>query len=281
MRQQLAFINSSRYKLVLSLAYGLFLYLFLIAFLPFGVSNYDPQHEYTFEFLKEMAIFVPVTIIASLINEFGIRAFLKNRANFRFFIGWTIWSLVLIGLIIFVTYNFLGNWHDWKMQSVPGFVFNTATVLIFPAVGVFFFFRHSALRQNYDAILTNADSSFDQNLMIQFSGEGVKDNISIALADFIYARAQDNYIELIYLKNNILSRFLIRSSLNKFVKTLQYDFLVRCHRSYLINLYNVHSIKGGRQNLRIFMDHKDVVIPVSKTYIDNTMESLRKYKRFQ
>ncbi len=281
MSGQYPFYNTIKYRLVLSFAYGVFLFLFLMAFLPFGVSNYNPQHEYTLDFLLEMGIFLPVTILASLTNEFGIRPLLKRRSDSLYIIGWTTWSLIFIGLIIFTVYNFLGDWHDWQLNSLPGFLFNVAMVLIFPAVGCFFYFRFLGLRKNYDAILTNPDQRIDPKDMLHFTGEGTKDRISISVSDFIYARAQDNYIELHFLKHSHLTKFLIRSSLARLDATKDHGFLVRCHRSYLVNLYNVHSIKGSLKDLKIILSHIDLEIPVSKTYSESTLEQLRYYKGFQ
>ena len=281
MQQNLSFIHSGRYKLTLSIAYGVFLYLFLMLFLPFGVSNYDPDHEYTFKFLLEISIFMPATIVASLINEFVLKGLVPRKESYAFIIVWTLWSMIYLGLIIFTIYNYLGNWHDWKLSSVPGFVFNTATVLVFPAVAVFFYFRYKNLQEHYDAILTNTLSGIDAKQMILFTGQDSKDKLSVSVENFLYARAQDNYLELYYLKNKEVAKFLIRSSLANIESSLEYEFLVRCHRSFLINLYNVHSVKGNRKNLQISMLYSEGTIPVSQTYVDVTLRALRQFKQFQ
>lgn len=281
MGSEFNFFHASRYKWVLSLGYGIFLFLFLLAFLPFGVNNYDPQHKYTVNFLLELSLFIPVVFLVCLINEFGIKMVFKKYNGYPFIMGWTLWSFIFLGTAIFITYNYLGGWHDWQWSSFPGFLLNTSTVFVFPAVGIFFYFRFRSLQQNYDAILTNFGDVIDNKLMIHFKGEGVKDKISIAVADFIFAQAQDNYIEIHYLKNNSLSKYLIRSSLSALEDQLEHDFLVRCHRSFLINLYNVHSIKGNQKDLKINVAHSDAVIPVSRTYVTTTLDRLKKYKGFQ
>ncbi|WP_445386442.1 LytR/AlgR family response regulator transcription factor [Robiginitalea sp. IMCC44478] len=275
------FFHTSRYKWVLSLGYGIFLFLFLLAFLPFGVDNYDPQHAYTPTFLLEISFFIPVTVIVCLLNEFGIKRFFNNNTGYPFIISWTLWSFISTGAATFTAYNYLGDWHDWQWSSFPGFVLNLSTVFIFPAAGIFFYFRFQTLKKDYDSVLTNLMGGIDEKLMIHFKGEGVKDNISIAVSDFIFAQAQDNYIELHYLKNGTLSKHLIRSSLSALQEQLEQDFLVRCHRSFLINLYNVHSIKGNQKDLKITMAYSDVIIPVSRTYVANTLDRLKQYKRFQ
>ena len=281
MAQKHEFYHSSVYKLVLSFVNGIFLYVFLLVFLPFGVSNYDPNHEYTLDFLLEIGHFVPLVIFLTLFNEFAIKPIFKGRSSLKFIIGWTIWSFILLGSAVFLLYNFLGNWHDWRWSSFPGFVIDVSAVLLFPIAGTFFFFRYKKLQEEYDEVLTKAEGGSDLKEMIHFSGEGVKDNISISVQDFLFARAQDNYTELYYLKDRTASKFLIRSSLSSLMKTLEYDFILRCHRSFLINLYNVHSIKGSRKNLKISMRHSDMVLPVSKTYVDDILNGLKLYMKFQ
>ena len=190
MAQKHEFYHSSVYKLVLSFVNGIFLYVFLLVFLPFGVSNYDPNHEYTLEFLLEIGHFVPLVIFLTLFNEFAIKPIFKGRSSLKFIIGWTIWSFILLGSAVFLLYNFLGNWHDWRWSSFPGFVIDVSAVLLFPIAGTFFFFRYKKLQEEYDEVLTKAEGGSDLKEMIHFSGEGVKDNISISVQDFLFARMQ-------------------------------------------------------------------------------------------
>ncbi|HMB61538.1 MAG TPA: LytTR family DNA-binding domain-containing protein [Eudoraea sp.] len=281
MPHELVFFHTPRYKLVLSFVIGLFLYIFLLAFLPFGVDNYNPNHSYSLEFLFELGYFIPITSLISLFNEFGIKSLFKKHLSYGFIIGWTLWSFVLLGLVIFITYNYLGDWHDWKLSSAIGFVADVSKILVFPMAGTFVYFRYRALQEKFDGFLTNIERSIDDRQMIRFTGQGTKDKISVTVADFLYARTQDNYVELYFLKNGQLSRFLIRCSMTAMYDSLEYDFLVRCHRSYMVNLYNVASIKGNRNDLRITMSHAEETIPVSRTYVDGTLEGLKKYKHFQ
>ena len=65
-----AFFKTPKYKLSLCISISLFFYAFLIFFLPFGVDNYNPNHQYTLTFLLEILKFAIGIFIFSLMNEF-------------------------------------------------------------------------------------------------------------------------------------------------------------------------------------------------------------------
>ena len=112
-----SFFTTTAYKWVQSLSIGIFLYLFLIAFLPFGVSNYNPQHEYTPGFLLELGIFGGFALVVSVFNEFVLKRVLPSRITMKYVWLWWLWSILFIGLSLFLVYNILGEWHDWKILS--------------------------------------------------------------------------------------------------------------------------------------------------------------------
>jgi len=140
--QDLGFYDSTRYRLVLSIVLGLFLCLFLVAFLPFGVSNYDPNHQYTLRFLAELSVFGWATIAFALVNELGIRPLVFRRATAKRVVLWSAWTCLFLSQGVFLTYNFVGGWHDFHFSSALAFVFQVSGVLIFPLTGTVFWFHH-------------------------------------------------------------------------------------------------------------------------------------------
>ena len=276
----LSFYNSSKYKLIISLAQAFFLYLFLIVFVPFGVDNYNPKHETTLYFLTQLFIFPAEILVFSLINEFLIRPLIFKKLSYRRILFWAIWTCVLLSLTTFLFYNIMGNWHDMHLSSAVEFIFNCTSILIFPQIGTFFFFRYKTLQQHFYTILTDRNQSIEDNPMITFAGQGSNDLIVIAATDFIYAQAQDNYVKLYYLLNNQVRKFLIRSSMTNLLESISNPAIIRCHRSYLINLFHVKSIQGGMSNLKLFLSHLDKDIPVSKSYQKTILERLEERNIF-
>lgn len=274
------FYNTSKYKVSLSLSISIFFFLFILFFLPFGVDNYNPNHQYTFGFILEIFYFFVSLLIFSLLNELILRPFVFKELTSKKIILWSIWTLFLLSTIIFITYNFLGNWHDFTLSSYLEFLIQAPVVLLFPIGGTFFFFRLRSLQYQIEHILTTKEKFLDKNQLIEFRGQGSKDQIILSLVNFLYGKSQDNYVELYYLENEQLKKILIRSPLSKLSKSINNSVIVRCHRSYMVNLLQVNAVKGGNNEMSLNIDHLDTSIPVSKSYQDSTLENLHKIKNF-
>ncbi|NER15078.1 hypothetical protein GWK08_16610 [Leptobacterium flavescens] len=254
--------------------------MFLVFFLPFGIDNYNPNHEYTLAFLFEISKFGIAVFIFSVFNEFVLRSFFLRTVDRKGIILWSIWTLLLLSTVTFFLYNILGNWHDFSVQSYLGFLVNTSAVLIFPIIGTFFFFQYRLLQHKIEHILTTKEEFVGSGQLISFKGQGSKDQITLAASNFLYGKAQDNYVELHFLEQDQLKTFLIRSSLHSLVDSINSDAIKRCHRSYMINLLHVNAIKGSNQEMSLFLDPSNTVIPVSKSYKNSVLKTLRDLKNF-
>jgi hypothetical protein len=275
-----SFYNSVEYKLSLCISLSGFFYFFLVFFLPFGVGNYNPNHVYTITFLFEIANFGLGIFIFSVFNEFVLRPIFINAITQKSIILWSIWTLFLLCTVTFFIYNFLGDWHDFSITSYLGFLVNTSVVLIFPLISTFFFFRYRSLQHKIEHILTTKEEFIDSNQLISFKGQGSKDQITLSVSNFHYGKAMDNYVELHYVEQNQLRKFLLRSSLSNLVDSINTKAIKRCHRSYMINLLHVNAIKGENQEMNLFLDPFNTAIPVSKSYKNSVLKDLNDLKNF-
>ncbi len=278
-RTTLSFFVNRAYKWTISLSLGLFLYLFMAVFLPFGISNYNPNHQYTLEFLLTLTYFMLGTSGMALLNEFFVKPFIVKTVRVQSILLWSAWLIIALGLTNFLIYNIIGEWHDWRFASGIDFTLNNAAVFLFPIIGTFAFFRYKALKFQYEQVLTNRDQSIDRKTLLQFEGQGTNEKISINLEDFLYAKAQDNYVELFYVANQSIQKELLRTTMNQVLEGLNSKWITRCHRSYMINLYNVRSIKGGNQ-IKLHLNHISQPIPVSNSFRESIMGVLKKVKSF-
>ena len=166
------------------------------------------------------------------------------------------------------------------LKSYLGFLINTSAVLLFPLIGTFFFYRYRSLRDQIEHILTTKGTFADANLLVDFKGQGSNDQITLAISRFLYGKAQNNYVELYYLEESQLKKFLIRSSLHNLANSINTAAITRCHRSYMVNLLAVKAIKGVNQEMTLFLDPFDIAVPVSRSYKDSVVKNLHDLKNF-
>ncbi|MFN1834247.1 LytTR family transcriptional regulator DNA-binding domain-containing protein [Balneola sp. MJW-20] len=270
------FFHSSKYKWTLTVSTGLFLYFFLIFFLPFGVDNYNPDLQYDLTLFTELFAFLFTVSFTTAVLEFGIKHLLQERSGTSFYLFWTLFFLVIQSFIVYLVYNFLGNWHDWSLLSGLSFQLNVSSVLIFPVTGTFFYFRYLGLKSEFQEVRTRTRGLKVPEQMITFEGKGNRDRISITLNAFLYARAQDNYMEIHYRDQESEEHHmqLLRATLSGLEKTIHSEWVRRCHRSYLVNLYQVISAKEGTSGLELFVSGLSVPLPVSKSYRIKVLEAL-------
>ena len=90
-----------------------------------------------------------------------------------------------------------------------------------------------------------------------------------------YLDAADNYVQIHYLNAGKLEKLLIRNSLKNIEWRFKDKGLVRCHRSYVVNLNLVKLFR--RQEGELFLDFGDErlpAIPVSKSYGEGVMSKI-------
>jgi hypothetical protein len=115
--------------------------------------------------------------------------------------------------------------------------------------------------------------------MIAFPDEKGEIKITIVLENLLYIDSADNYATIHYLNKSKLSHYLIRNSLKWMEENLtQNSPLVRCHRSFIVNLDNVKVLRKTKDGIFLEMDDLNSPdIPVSKTYYERVMAKFSAY----
>lgn len=89
--------------------------------------------------------------------------------------------------------------------------------------------------------------------------------LEINLRQLVFIEAQENYSRIVWLGGDEISQKILRVTLKKIEDQIANGYIVRCHRSYMINLdfpFIVHGNSNGyRLTSRLFKD----VIPISRS----------------
>jgi len=96
--------------------------------------------------------------------------------------------------------------------------------------------------------------------------------LSVKRSDLLYLQGSDNYVTVWYHSQDRLSKYLLRNTLKKMEDELLPEEIIRCHRSYLVNMDRVKLIRREKDGLVLELDTKaPVTIPVSHTYMNQVL----------
>lgn len=125
-------------------------------------------------------------------------------------------------------------------------------------------------RHNDDA------KTVDESSLIRFHDEYRKLRLVIASEAVIFLKSEDNYVQIHYLDQGRVRKYILRSTMRALEDTLAKHGLVRCHRSYFINplfIKIVHRDGAGLIVAELNQDGYDS-IPISRKYQDAIMKML-------
>lgn len=98
--------------------------------------------------------------------------------------------------------------------------------------------------------------------------------MSICVDSLYYVESQDNYVKIYYDSDGKLCNYMLRST-TKAIETKFGDWLIRCHRGYLVNKNKIRIFRNDRDGMYIRLMHDGIrQIPVSKSYASNIQRIL-------
>lgn len=232
---------------------------------PFGIQCASKTH---------LLFFVVVAFLSALIN-WSVAHFLVIR-----FVNtehWTVFKdiirslifLLVNGLFLLWYANFIGNPFDVGLAFK--FIFYTFLVAIIPLYYRNLSIHNSLLRKRLDeaeqlnTLIDKKSTQSPKNSSIIIRSNIVNESIETNSDELLFIRAEKNYINIFLLRNETIEHVLLRISLVKTLRQLNDEFIIQCHRSYIVNLRHVSKVSGNSQGLRLILDEK-TKIPVSKTY---------------
>jgi DNA-binding LytR/AlgR family response regulator len=105
--------------------------------------------------------------------------------------------------------------------------------------------------------------------LVHFLSEYKKDELTLKSDSIVLIKSSDNYIEVYYLSDGKIVKQMIRSTLKKAEELLsEFDFIIRCHRTFIININHIKEIQGNSQGYKLYFNQIDFPAIVSQKYIN-------------
>ena len=264
-------------NLIIAVLSGLFIALFLIYFEPFNL------HE---DNVFQISFFGCITTIILVFFLYFSPLLLPNLFSDK---NWKVgYQIILILLIIIVIATFNSIYSIYR-NSIPFswdiyllMLSRTCVLGIFPTAFITFLDYNHKLKSNLNLasnILKNKKEFLKDSRHVthQISTDLKNETFSFIENDFIYAIADGNYTDICFLDENKLKKVTHRVTLLSFeIQLKEVSSLVRCHRSYMVNLNKVKNISGNAQGLKLELINYSEIIPVSRKYIPIVKEFFQK-----
>ena len=95
-----------------------------------------------------------------------------------------------------------------------------------------------------------------------------------------YMESQDNYVKIYYENQGKLLSYMLRCRTKAIEENLAETSMVRCHRSYIVNIEKIRLLQEERRLHFIALDDESIKrIPVSRSYYDSVVASFDKLRR--
>jgi hypothetical protein len=270
--------------------------LFLLLYQPFGLSAEIESGEHTYmELLVLVVVFSTLVFIVLYTSQFVLRnRFPNNNNDLRAFLKWfliDIALIVLLSVIIEIIFgsdelNSVNTVLDELVFDVIMAYFALAFVLLYPVLGssVYVHLKQlhndkQQLKTDLDVVTTHYKIASGNDELVKILDEKGDCKLTVSINNLYVIESQNQYISVKYMRNHQLVEQKIRA---RFSKVLQ-DFkdvpsILKCHRSYAVNLLNVKELININQKPNVVLDEMQTIkIPVSKTYLKDVKLQLSRY----
>lgn len=234
---------------------------------PFGTDEFVHPHKNLFLSGYGVIAFVTFALFFLLLPKVFPQQFIDEK--------WKVWKqIALFSSALLLTFLASYLYLHWffesalSLSSFLGFGLVMGAIAFIPTsiLTAIDFNRQFGKHQSGAKIATaNLPQTQIDKTEITLYDENQKNIFTAFSNEIFFIQAANNYVEIHYKKEEIPRKILMRNSLSKIEKQLSSDNILRCHRSYLVNINLVEKITGNAQGYHLhFTDMPDTTVPVSR-----------------
>jgi len=249
----------------------IFSILFINLFVPWNISRWYSDSGFI-QFLRLSSYGIVVALIF-LFTQFPLRKIFRIQYfKIKNYLLWLLLEIILISLVyIFIYGNPIGNFFNDLIYSLKYTLLGICLPYSFAILIIYY--------KNQRTEIQNLKNKISKPLpkgkhLISFNDDGGKIKFSIQLMDVLVLESADNYVMVFYLSEENIKRKLLRNTLKNLENNLAESHIVRCHRSFMVNLQNIELVKKEGKKLQLKIKKMKKNIPVSQKYSPRVLELL-------
>ncbi|MBN2814735.1 MAG: LytTR family transcriptional regulator [Bacteroidales bacterium] len=243
------------------------IFIFLLLYQPFDIDNLAVRQKYIMIAGFSVITFLALTLHLLIIPSFFPKGFSSAVWTIKKEILWNLWILftILAGYFLFT-----------RFMGVMKFGFDMVIKLVFVAVipiSVLIIVNYNKMIRSHLKLADEMNRKLKDNKgihekVVSFQSDYQKDSLAIKISALLFIRSANNYIEVYWKEGENVKNQLIRMSLTSAEEILkEHKFVLKCHRSYLINTNHIEKVEGNSQGYKLYFENVSFPIPVSKSSV--------------
>lgn len=259
-----------------------FSFLFMAIYTPFSNTVwFDVSNRLD---LGMTVAFYIVAVSIMLVSKMLMNA-MQHRICFTYakYIMWVVVEILAIALFYTHFTNVYVQPEDYDAANI--LVKALGCILLIVAIPYAILTLYAAYRDKteeleilqYEMSLNEEPSVSYPSLVNLYDYNGTL-KLTINSESLYYMESQDNYVKIYYENQGKLLSYMLRCRTKVIEENLADTSMVRCHRSYIVNVMKINHIKKGGKSRYIVLTNEQIKpIPVSKSYFKNIIEKIDAY----
>ena len=220
--------------------------------------------------VNSIAFYLACILILFVGKELFYKFEKTHEAKIRHIAIWTAAEVVGIALVYLLFTTKLGYaTNSGSLELLLRTIFCVALILVFPFLISFMYATIQDKKEEIRLLQLNqtaTEAKPDTPMVNLYDYNGTL-KISAAQDDIYYIMSQDNYVSIRYLIGEEMNTYLLRCSTVQVEEALRGTSIIRCHRSYLVNLDHVKMLMhSSGKAVMVLSDKTGTEIPVSRKY---------------
>ena len=272
-----AFLYRKKNQIIMVVFAAIFALVFINVYNPFDVVTWSEEfivrkahiseNSSNFLFVLFTSIVVLIGFLIVALSRVMMHYILKRRTITVW--GYIVWVLceVLVMSIAFAVVSRGFRMQDDSWLALTNTLKNVTLVLLLPysfSIAVF------ALQEKNMQIKRLAGIRHERAAaqgLVSFYDERGELRLSVRHDHLLLLEAADNYVCVWYLSNGEPKKVMVRNSLKRLSGQLDSTGIVRCHRSYMVNIDQVKVVRREKDGAMLDLGIEGIPgIPISQTY---------------
>ena len=259
-----------------------FSFLFMAIYTPFSNTAW---FDVTNRLDLGMTVAFYIVAVAIMFVSKMLMNTMQSRISFTYakYVLWVVAEILVIALFYTHFTHAYVKPVDYEISSI--FVKALGCILMIVAIPYTILTLYAAYRDKteelemlqYEMSLNDEPTVSYPSLVNLYDYNGTL-KLTINSDSLYYMESQDNYVKIYYENQGKLLSYMLRCRTKAIEENLAETSMVRCHRSYMVNVMKINHIKkGGKARYIVLSNDQIKPIPVSKSYLKNLIEKIDAY----